>query len=139
LRAIIASSRMARARVVVMTLPSVVSDDMTVEDIRRANVVFPFFSSAYAVGDYVDLIAAYNRSIRRVASEEGVELVDLATEINGRPDRRQLFLDTMHPNQRGRELIADILTRHLREGGLLTLNGRPASRSGKKSSRDVVR
>ncbi len=139
LRAIIASSRMAGARVVVMTLPSIVSDDMALEDIRRANVVFPYFSSAYAVGDYVDLIEAYNRSIRRVASKEEVVLVDLATEINGRPDRRQLFFDTMHPNQRGRELIAHILATRLRESGLLALNGRPASRSGKKSSGEVVR
>jgi len=50
---------------------------------------------------------------------EGVLLVDLAREIDGRPDRRRLFLDTMHPNQRGRELVADILARRLRESGLL--------------------
>ena len=103
-----------------MTLPSVVSDDMSVNDLRRANVQFPYYSSAYAVGDYVDLIASYNRSIRDVAGTERVGLVDLAKEIDGRPDRRKLFLDTMHPNQRARELIADTLARHLRESGLVT-------------------
>ena len=102
-----------------LTLPSVVSDDMTPEDLRRANVVFPYYPSAYAVGDYIDLIASYNNTIRRVAETEEVTLVDLAEEIDGRPDRRQLFFDTMHPNQRGRELIADILVRRLRESGLL--------------------
>jgi lysophospholipase L1-like esterase len=107
------------ARVLLLTLPSVVSDDMTQDDLRRANVMFPYYPSAYAVGDYVDLIASYNDTIRRVAQTEEVPLVDLAEEINGRPDRRQLFFDTMHPNQRGRELIADILVRRLRESGLL--------------------
>ena len=53
-----------------MTLPTVVSDDMSVEDVRRANVQFPYFRGANAVGDFVDLIAAYNRTIRRVAAEE---------------------------------------------------------------------
>ena len=95
------------------------NDDMTLEDLRRAHVVFPYYSSAYAVGDFVDLIASYNRSIRRVAEAEGVPLVDLAKEIDGRPDRRRLFLDTMHPNQQGRELIAEILARRLRESGVL--------------------
>lgn len=120
LRSIIRAARGAGAKVVVMTLPSVVSDDMSVDDLRRANVVFPYYSSAYAVGDYVDLIASYNRSIRAVAGAEGVVLVDLAKEIDDRVDRRTLFLDTMHANQQGRELIADILARHLRESGLVT-------------------
>jgi lysophospholipase L1-like esterase len=137
LRTIIRTSRDFGARVVVMTLPSVVSDDMTVEDLYRANVVFPYFATAYAVGDYVDLIAAYNASIRRIAADEGVTLVDLAAEIDGRPDRRRLFLDTMHPNQPGRELIADILSQRMRENGVLRVDrttrdlpggtGRPAS------------
>jgi lysophospholipase L1-like esterase len=119
LRAIIYASKRAGAKVVVMTVPSVVSEEMTVADLRDANVVFPYYSSAYSVGDFIDLIAAYNRSIRAAAEVDDVSLIDLAKEINERPDRRRLFLDTMHPNQRGRELIADILARHLRGNGLL--------------------
>jgi lysophospholipase L1-like esterase len=119
LRAIIGAARETGAKVVVMTVPSVVSDEMTLADLRRANVVFPYYPSAYAVGDFVDLIASYNRSIREITAAENVPLVDLAAEIDGRADRRHLFLDTMHPNQRGRELIADILARRLRESGLL--------------------
>src|SRR5207245_11471974 len=122
MRSIIHAARDAGANVILMTLPSVVSDDMTLDDLRRANVMFPYYSRAYAVGDYVDLIASYNRAIRELAAAEEVALVDLAKEIDGRPDRRQLFLDTMHPNQRGRELIADILARHLREPDRLPSN-----------------
>jgi lysophospholipase L1-like esterase len=134
LHKIIQAARADGAKVAVMTLPSVVSADMTPDDLRRANVVFPYYSSAYAVGDYVDLIAAYNGSIRTVARAEGVQLVDLADEIDGRPDRRKLFLDTMHANQRGRELIADILAQHLRDSGLVA--GRADSSGGRPGSTD---
>jgi lysophospholipase L1-like esterase len=115
LREIIRAARRAGASVVVMTLPSVVSEDMIGDDLFAANVVFPYYSSAYGVGDFIDLIAAYNRSIRATVASESAVLVDLAEEIDRRPDRRKLFLDTMHTNQRGRELIADILARRLRE------------------------
>jgi lysophospholipase L1-like esterase len=113
LRQIIRTARDGGAHVFVMTLPSVVSVDMTLEDLRKANVVFPYYSSAYGVGDFVELIAIYNRSIRSIAGSERVTLIDLAEELDNRPDRRALFSDTMHPSQKGRELIADILVRHV--------------------------
>jgi lysophospholipase L1-like esterase len=119
LSSIIREARDSGVKVLLLTLPTVVSEDMTPDDLRKANVIFPYYPSAYAVGDYVDLIAAYNDSIRTVATTERVLLVDLAKELDGRADRRQLFFDTMHPSQRGRELIADILARRLRESGML--------------------
>jgi lysophospholipase L1-like esterase len=119
LRRMIATVRGIPAEPVVMTLPSVVSADMSVDDVRAANVQFPYFRGANVVADFVDLIAAYNRSIRRVAAEEGVVLVDLSREIDARPDRRALFLDTMHANPAGRVLIAEILARELRAQGVL--------------------
>lgn len=119
LREMIETARAIPAKVVVMTLPSVVSDDMSVEDVRRANVQFPYFRGANAVGDFVDLIAAYNRAILRVAAEQNVPVIDLASEVNARPDRRELFLDTMHATGAGREVIADILARELRAQGVL--------------------
>ena len=114
LRTIIRAARDHGAQLVVMTLPSVVSDDMTPDDLRRAHIVFPY-ADAYGVGDLIDVIAAYNRSIRNIAAAENAVLVDLAAEIDGRADRRSLSFDTMHPSQRGRELIASILARHLDE------------------------
>jgi len=114
-RTLVATARRSGARVLVMTLPSVVSIDMTPEDLRRSHVVFPYFRSAYAVGDFVDLIDAYNESIRKIANEHDVVTVDLASQIDRRSDRRALFFDTMHPNQQGKELIAQILKRELQE------------------------
>jgi hypothetical protein len=86
---------------------------MRLDDLERLNVIFPYYQSAYGVGDFVDLIAAYNRSIRATVASENVMLVDLATEIADRADQRTLFFDTMHPNQAGRVVIAEILARHI--------------------------
>jgi lysophospholipase L1-like esterase len=114
LRRIVQAARDQRSTVVVMTLPSVVSDDMSLDDLHRLNVIFPYYQSAYGVGDFVDLIAAYNRSIREIVASENVMLVDLATEFADRADRRNLFFDTMHPNQAGRAVIAEILAHRIR-------------------------
>jgi lysophospholipase L1-like esterase len=124
LRAMIATARAIPAEVVVVTLPSVVSPDMTAEEVRQERVQFPYFRGANVVPDFVDLIAAYNRTIRDVAADEGVPLIDLAQEIDARPDRRALFLDTMHATPAGRDLIATILARELRAQGVLDRLGR---------------
>jgi lysophospholipase L1-like esterase len=106
LKAMIDASAEAGGRVAVMTLPTVVRLDMALEQLRQSNVVFPYFSSAYGVGDLLDLIAAYNGSIRRVASESGVPIVDLERLFAEIEDPQPLFWDTMHPNPQGMELIA---------------------------------
>lgn len=124
LRELIATTRTLGARPVLLTLPTVVRADMTVQDLREADVVFPYFPSAYGVGDLLDLLAAYNRSIRRMAMEEQVLLVDLAAAFAKLQDIRPYFHDTMHPNGRGAELIAMELHAALVREDLLE---RPAS------------
>lgn len=117
LREMIADARSMGARPVVMTLPTVVRPDMSVADLHRAGVMFPYFPSAYAVGDFLDLLAAYNRTIRRVAEEERVPLVDLAKSFEALPDPTPYFFDTMHTNPKGMELIAaDVAIVLQREG-----------------------
>lgn len=119
LRAILDTVRGMGARPVLLTLPTVVRQDMTVDDLRAAGVMFPYFPGANAVGDFLDLVAAYNRTIRKVAADEGVPLVDVAARFEALPDVRPYFYDTMHPEMIGRELIAAELDRTLREQGLL--------------------
>lgn len=113
LRAMIAFVRAMGAQPVVMTLPSVVRPGMTAKDLRAAGVMFPYFPSAYAVGDFLDLLAAYNRTIRRVAEEERVPLVDLAKRFEEISDPQPYFFDTMHTNPRGLALIAGEVARVL--------------------------
>lgn len=118
LREMIREVRDMGARPMVMTLPTVVRPDMTAEDLKQASVVFPYFPSAYAVGDFLDLLAAYNRTIRRVAVEEQVPLVDLARYFEGLPDVRPYFYDTMHTNTQGLALIAGQVQSALEREGL---------------------
>lgn len=118
LRAMIAAVRGMHAQPLVMTLPTVVRPDMTAADLRKAGVVFPYFPSAYAVGDFLDLLGAYNGVIRRVAAEENVPLVDLAARFDALADPKPYFFDTMHTDPKGMELIAKDVARVLEEQGL---------------------
>jgi len=88
-----------------LTLPTVVSPDMTYEAIRRQNVVFPYYGGGYSVGRLLSLHGAYNNAIRRIASKHGVPVLDLDMIFN-RHNKNELFFDTMHPNVNGQMLIA---------------------------------
>ncbi len=119
LRAILAEVRSQGAKPVLVTLPTVVREDMTPEELQQAHVVFPYFPSGNAVGDFLDLLASYNRTIRRVAVEEQVPLVDLARTFQALPDVRPYFYDTMHMTTAGREIVARELEAGLVGAGLL--------------------
>jgi lysophospholipase L1-like esterase len=119
LRAMIAEVRRQGARPLLMTLPTVVREDMTVQDLANAHVVFPYFPSAYGVGDLLDLLGAYNRTIREVAADLDVPLFDLAARFQQIDDVTPLFYDTMHTNSRGLQVIANLLSDALERDGLL--------------------
>jgi lysophospholipase L1-like esterase len=119
LRSMISTARGAGAAPVLLTLPTVVRMEMTADELRDAGVFFPWYPSAYAVGDFLDLVAAYNRSIVRLAEAEKVPLVDLASHFAELSDPRPFFFDTMHPTERGLRLIAETLLAGLDGYGLL--------------------
>ena len=119
LREMIESVRSIGSRPALLTLPSVVRSDMSPADLRAAGVIFPYFSSAYGVGDLLDLIAAYNASIRRIGSEDRVPVIDLAAVFEAVEDPTRYFFDTMHTGPAGRELIAQELYRGLERERLL--------------------
>jgi lysophospholipase L1-like esterase len=116
---ILAEIRNANAAPLLFTLPTVVRADMTGDDLRAANVVFPYFTAGYGVGDLLDLIGAYNQSIRQIAREQKVPLLDLAAEFEAQHEVRSLFYDTMHTNTSGQALIARLLEAKLAQEGLL--------------------
>lgn len=118
-REILAAVRQLGASPVLITLPTVVRRDMTLDDLREAAVYFPYYPSAYGVGDLIDLVDSYNRAIRKIARDEEVLLIDLASLFAGRADYRRLFYDTMHPTDAGQQLIADHLASELDRAGLL--------------------
>jgi lysophospholipase L1-like esterase len=115
--------RAAGARPLLVTLPTVVRADMSVSDLRQARVMFPYFRSANAVGDFLDLLAAYNQVVRTLAKEQEVPLVDLAEHFETLEDPVPYFFDTMHPDRRGREVVAEQLLAGLERAGLLGPGG----------------
>lgn len=119
LKQMIGSIREAGAIPVLLELAMVVREDMTVEDLRAGHVMFPYFTSAYAVGDFIDLVEAYNRAIRQIALEEQVPVVALDAVFQARADFRGLFFDTMHTTDPGNQLIAEAVLQVLEDRKLL--------------------
>lgn len=95
---------------VLVTLPTVVTADMSLEDLERANVFFPYYASGYSVGALLHVHAAYNEVIRSTAAKYATPLVDLDAVLGGAA-RREFFWDTMHPSLKGHRLIAEALAR----------------------------
>lgn len=93
---------------VLATLPAVVTADMTLEDLERAHVFFPYYPAGYGVDALLRLQGAYNEVIRKTAAKYRVPLVDLETVLGGAA-RRELFWDTMHPSLKGHRLIAEAM------------------------------
>ena len=106
LRAIVDAARQAGAVPVLLTLPTVLHESMHTYDLDRAGLVFPYFVGGAKLGDFVDLVESYNRTIRAIAEEEAVLLVDLARGFPAAEARRHYFLDGIHPNNEGMTLIA---------------------------------
>ena len=112
--AMVALLRERNVRVLLLTRPTVLTRDMSAEDLKTQHVFFPYFPEAYSVPRLLSLHDAYNNSIRRLATRLQVPIVDL-DEVFDRQDKRTLFWDTMHPSKQGHELIAAALAPRIRE------------------------
>lgn len=125
LRAIVDTVRGLGAKPLLVTLPTVARIEMTTEDVLAAHVVFPYFPTAYGIGDLLDLLSGYNRVVREVGGAMHVPVVPLAEHFESLSDPRPFFYDTMHTNEQGMAIIASELERGLDAAGLL-----PATASG---------
>jgi len=112
--AMVALLRERNVRVLLLTRPTVLTRNMSAEDLKTQHVFFPYFPEAYSVPRLRSLHNAYNNSIRRLATRLQVPIVDL-DEVFDRQDKRPLFWDTMHPSKEGHELIAAALASRVRE------------------------
>lgn len=69
----------------------------------------PAYGQAWSINDSV----IYNGVIpliREVAQEENLPVVDLNTPLQG---KRQYFPDTIHPNEEGQSMIADVILKEV--------------------------
>jgi lysophospholipase L1-like esterase len=115
---------------VLVTLPTVVTADMTDEELQQAHVFFPYYPAGYGVHAFLTLHAAYNDVVRKTAHKYGAPLVDLEAAVD-RPARHELFWDTMHPSVKGHRLIAEaIAPTVLAISRAATPSTRPASPPG---------
>ena len=97
---------------ILFTLPTVLERGLTAEDLKKRGVFFPYYAGFFSLDRLLSLHAAYNRTIRTVAQQEGVPLIDLDEKFNGL-DRRKLFWDTMHPSEKGNAVIADLVSERI--------------------------
>jgi lysophospholipase L1-like esterase len=109
LREMITLLRQHDIRVVLFTLPTVIETGLRVEDLKARGVFFPYYAGTYSTDRLLSLHAAYNRTIRNVAQQLTVPVVDLDEEFN-RLEKRQLFWDTMHPNEKGNAIISRLVS-----------------------------
>lgn len=135
MREIVAAVRAAGAAPVLLTLPTVVRPEMSAAELHDAGVVFPYFASGYGVGDFLDLVAAYNRTIFRLGRELDVPVIDIASAIAQVDDTTEYLFDTMHSKPRGMALIAGRVVDRLDGLGLLDAGLDAAQRAGAGSPR----
>jgi lysophospholipase L1-like esterase len=96
-----------------VTRPIVVTSNMTYEDLEKHNVFFPYYPDAYSIDRLLSLHQAYNKVVRDVADKYSVPFVDL-DRIFDMKAKGDLFWDTMHPSDKGHELIAETLYSKIR-------------------------
>jgi lysophospholipase L1-like esterase len=59
------------------------------------------------------LVKDYAQTMRDVAAEKGVELIDVYRSFEQNPSTLDYFPDGLHPDARGHRVIADLLVRRL--------------------------
>lgn len=92
-------------KVMIFTLSTVVTPEMSHQELQTQNVMFPYYAGAFDVPGLLALVRAYNKVILELADTYAVPVVDLNATFNEH-DKRELFWDTMHPNYPGNEIIA---------------------------------
>jgi len=92
-------------KAMLFTLPTVVTLEMSHQELQKQNVVFPYYVGGFDVASLLARIRAYNKVILELAARYSIPIVDLSAIFN-EYDKRELFWDTMHPNYRGNEIIA---------------------------------
>jgi lysophospholipase L1-like esterase len=100
LREIIQTARSGGARVLVFTWPTILADDMTAQAV--AKVHYPPYTNRLA--DLKALYASYQTTLRQVAAEQQVPVVDNAALFTG--DKAAYFMDTAHFTCQGQALVA---------------------------------
>ncbi|MEQ1859183.1 MAG: GDSL-type esterase/lipase family protein [Chthoniobacteraceae bacterium] len=110
LRWIIAELRNAKAKPILMTT----NPARWTPKLKEMYGKPPYRPDA-ADGFDAPVLARYNEVVRKLAAELHVPLVDVHAIFTATGDIDALLLDGMHPNDRGHEIVADLLAPVIRE------------------------
>jgi len=97
--------RAKHIKVMLFTLSTVVTPAMSQDELKKQNVVFPYYAGASDVPSLLALVRAYNAVILELSRKYAVPMVDL-NAVFDEQDKKKLFWDTMHPSYAGHEVIA---------------------------------
>jgi lysophospholipase L1-like esterase len=99
-------ARAAKVDMRLLTIAAAYDSRQTQAERTRAAATALHFRPCMSVEELIAVRDQLNATIRGVAHETGVRLVDAATILGGRPD---LFGDSVHFSERGERLFADLL------------------------------
>ena len=108
LEAMIKLLKAKHVKVMLFTLSTVVTPNMSQDELKRQNVVFPYYAGAFDVPSLLALVRAYNSVILELSTKYDVPVVDLNTVFNAE-DKKKLFWDTMHPSYLGHVVVANAI------------------------------
>lgn len=104
LRAIFRAVRSGGAEPLALTWPTILSESMS--PAALAKVQYPWYTQQ--LGDLKLLYARYQESLRRVAQEERVPVVEAAARLDAAGgDKADLFVDAVHPTCAGQAMVAE--------------------------------
>jgi lysophospholipase L1-like esterase len=104
LHRIVQTARDGGADVVLFTWPTVLGPEMSTAELAR--VVYPYYT--HSLDELQALYADYQSTLRQVAAEDHVQLIDIAAWFDG-SDKADLFMDTLHFTCAGHALVANQL------------------------------
>lgn len=121
MRQIIRIGKKNEVLVVLTTLPTLIPTDAEQSSLGMLEKLhYPTFFSHGDLDSLKQLHNTYNTSIRKMAAEEDVHLIDLNAVFDPHDEQRdRYFSDTRHPNLEGNLIIARALAEGLRGRGLV--------------------
>lgn len=122
MKQIIRSCKKDRIRTVLATMPTMIPPDADSANLGMAALEKLRFPAFFPKGDIKSLMAlfeTYDTTIRTLAYEEDVDLIDINEGMGADASREKFFLDTRHPNIDGNAAIAKLMSRGLRDRGIV--------------------